>query len=120
MSSLTQSLLSASQDKLAQAADYEKKLASGPASSSDSSADESKSSSTSAPKTAAQKTIESGAKKVGSVIKSGAQKVIGSFKDGGTVPKTGIYKLHEREEIVPAKRASEYRKVYLGRKSKKD
>lgn len=118
MGSLTQSLLQSSADKTQQAADYEKKLSGGPSDSSDSSTPKSSSQSTS--KTAGQKAIESGAKKVGSAIKSGAQKIIGSFKDGGAVPKTGIYKLHEGEEVIPAGRASEYRKVYLGRKSKKD
>lgn len=30
---------------------------------------------------------------------------IGSFKRGGKVPKTGIYKLHKDEVVVPAKKS---------------
>ena len=30
--------------------------------------------------------------------------VLGSFKKGGTVKKTGVYKLHKGEEVVPAKK----------------
>lgn len=29
-------------------------------------------------------------------------KALGSFKKGGTVPKTGVYKLHEGEQVIPA------------------
>jgi hypothetical protein len=29
---------------------------------------------------------------------------IGSFKKGGRVPKTGTYKLHKGEKVVPAKK----------------
>jgi hypothetical protein len=41
--------------------------------------------------------------------------------DGGTVQKTGPAYLQKGEEVISAKngRASEYRKVYLGRKQKK-
>jgi hypothetical protein len=28
---------------------------------------------------------------------------LGSFKQGGTVPKTGVYKLHKDEKVIPAK-----------------
>jgi hypothetical protein len=37
---------------------------------------------------------------------------------GGTVPKTGIYTLEKGEEVIPKGRASEYRKVFLNRKTK--
>jgi hypothetical protein len=46
--------------------------------------------------------------KAGGLIKS----VMGSFKKGGTVPKTGPYKLHKGEEVLPKGRASEYRKLF--------
>jgi hypothetical protein len=59
----------------------------------------------------------------------GAGKVLGSFKKGGTVPKTGDYHLEAGEEVIPvdeaeeaggkSTRRSEYRKVYLERKKKK-
>ena len=39
----------------------------------------------------------------------------GSFKEGGKVPETGAYKLHKDEQVVPAARASEYRKVFSQR-----
>src|ERR1700676_882007 len=55
-----------------------------------------------------------GAAKIGAIGQA-----IGSFKKGGTVPETGMYKLHKGEEVIPAGRASEYRKVYLSRKNKK-
>jgi membrane protein involved in colicin uptake len=45
--------------------------------------------------------------------------ILGSFEKGGTVPKTGDYHLHKNEEVIPASRASEYRKVYMSRKNKK-
>ena len=32
------------------------------------------------------------------------RELLGSFKKGGTVKKTGIYKLHKGEEVVPAKK----------------
>src|ERR1700678_3394078 len=35
----------------------------------------------------------------------------GSFHDGGKVPSTGAYQLHKDEQVIPAGRASEYRKV---------
>ena len=42
--------------------------------------------------------------------------ILGSFKKGGEVPKTGNYKLHEGEEVVPNNgRASEYRKIFKSR-----
>lgn len=34
---------------------------------------------------------------------SGGQ-ALGSFKKGGKVPKTGLYKLHKGEKVVPAKK----------------
>jgi hypothetical protein len=52
--------------------------------------------------------------------------VIGAFHDGGEVKKTGAYQLEKGEKVVAKKdakkegRNSEYRKVYIGRKSKKD
>lgn len=112
MGSLTQSLLSSSADKTAEAADYSKNL--------QDSSNSAPAQSSMAQKPAAQKAIEGGEKKAKQSIISGAKKVLGAFKEGGTVPKTGIYKLHEGEEVIPTGRASEYRKVYLGRKSKKD
>ena len=42
-------------------------------------------------------------------------KTLGSFDKGGTVPKTGVYKVHEGEEVVPKGRASDYRKVFKSR-----
>jgi hypothetical protein len=39
----------------------------------------------------------------------------GSFKEGGKVPETGAYQLHKDEQVVPAGRASEYRKVFSQR-----
>lgn len=39
----------------------------------------------------------------------------GSFKDGGKVPETGNYEMHAGEEVVPASRASDYRKVFSSR-----
>lgn len=114
MGSLTQSLLQASAEKTGEAADYSKKL--GQASP--------QAAQTAANKTPAQKAIEGGEKKVETgaknAIEGGAKKILGAFHDGGTVPETGAYIMHEGEEVIPAKRASEYRKVYLGRKSKKD
>lgn len=41
-----------------------------------------------------------------------------SFKDGGTVPRTGLALVHKGEVVIPAGRSSEYRKVYLNRKNK--
>lgn len=41
-----------------------------------------------------------------------------SFKDGGTVPRTGLALVHKGEVVIPAGRTSEYRKVYLNRKNK--
>jgi hypothetical protein len=47
---------------------------------------------------------------------SARQTVLGSFKKGGEVPETGVYKLHEGEEVVPNNgRASAYRKVFKSR-----
>jgi len=37
---------------------------------------------------------------------------------GGTIPEDGAYNMKKGEEVIPAGRASEYRKVYLQRKSK--
>lgn len=33
------------------------------------------------------------------------QKVLGSLKKGGTIPKTGLYKLHKDEKVIPANKA---------------
>ncbi len=58
---------------------------------------------------------------VESVAKDAANagKILGSFKKGGTVPKTGNYRLHEGEVVVPAGkvqgRNSHYRRAYLDR-----
>jgi len=41
--------------------------------------------------------------------------VKGSFHDGGKVPSTGAYQLHKDEQVIPAGRASEYRKVFAQR-----
>lgn len=44
---------------------------------------------------------------VESVIqKENARQALGSFKRGGKVKKTGLYKLHKNEKVVPAKRAT--------------
>lgn len=46
--------------------------------------------------------------------------VIGNFHRGGEVKKTGAYELEKGEKVVAKPgRNSEYRKVYIGRKSKK-
>lgn len=34
-------------------------------------------------------------------------KTLGSFKKGGTVPKTGNYKLHKDEKVIPAEKAKQ-------------
>jgi hypothetical protein len=49
--------------------------------------------------------------------------VMGAFHEGGDVKKDGAYLLKKGEHVNPAeeeekKRDSEYRRVYLGRKSK--
>lgn len=113
MGSLTQSLLSSSAEKTSQDADNLK-------SSQNQTVAAGKGLKKAISETNTGQKPSGGLKQMGSDIKSGVQKVMGSFHDGGTVPKTGPYKLHEGEEVIPAKRASEYRKVYLGRKSKKD
>jgi len=38
-------------------------------------------------------------------------RVISSFKDGGKVHKTGVYKLHKNEVVVPASRVKAVRKA---------
>lgn len=114
MGSLTQSLLQSSAEKTSEAADYSNKLGQA--------APQAAQSSTASKPTAAQKAIHGGEKKATDSIKGavegGAKKILGAFKDGGTIPKTGPYIMHEGEEVIPAKRASEYRKVFVGRKSK--
>lgn len=113
MGSLTQSLLASSADKRAQDADTLKESQDVPA----------KTAKAAASGTQNPGPVQKAENKIGSAVKkvtAPVDKVLGSFKEGGTVPKTGMYKLHEGEEVVPAGRASEYRKVYLGRKSKKD
>jgi hypothetical protein len=45
-------------------------------------------------------------------------KVIGSFKKGGKVKKTGLYKLHKGEEVLPKKKASAMRDILSGKKPK--
>jgi hypothetical protein len=42
-------------------------------------------------------------------------KAIGSFKKGGVVKKTGLYKLHKHEVVVPAKKASHMRDILSGK-----
>jgi hypothetical protein len=43
--------------------------------------------------------------------------VAGSFKHGGTVPKTGIYKLHKDEKVIPAVEVSpDYKRSSPGAK----
>jgi len=37
------------------------------------------------------------------------QQAQGSFKRGGTVPKTGTYRLHKGERVIPAKPAKRRR-----------
>lgn len=34
-------------------------------------------------------------------------KALGSFKKGGTVPKTGVYQLHKDEKVIPAEKAKQ-------------
>jgi hypothetical protein len=41
--------------------------------------------------------------------------VKGAFKKGGEVPETGDFQLHKGEEVLPAKRASEYRTAFTQR-----
>lgn len=36
------------------------------------------------------------------------------FKHGGTIPRTGIYRLHQGEHVIPASLASQYRKAKHG------
>jgi hypothetical protein len=49
-------------------------------------------------------------------VASAKQQIMGSFKKGGEVPKTGNYKLHEGEQVVPNDgRAYEYRKIFKSR-----
>jgi hypothetical protein len=43
--------------------------------------------------------------KAGQGISSGIGKIIGSFKKGGRVKRTGNYRLHAGEKVVTAKRA---------------
>ena len=51
-----------------------------------------------------------------SPVAQGVKAVLGSFKKGGEVPETGVYKLHEGEQVVPNDgRASEYRKIFESR-----
>lgn len=38
------------------------------------------------------------------------QELMGSFKKGGVVPKTGPYKLHKGEKVIPAKKENEMKK----------
>src|ERR1700733_507664 len=38
---------------------------------------------------------------VASPVRAPMAKPLGSFKKGGKVPKTGVYKLHEGEQVVP-------------------
>lgn len=45
----------------------------------------------------------------------GIKKILGSLETGGTISKTGNYKLHAGEEVLPKGRASEYRKVFKQR-----
>lgn len=40
----------------------------------------------------------------------GGGRVLGSFKRGGTVERTGNYRLHEGERVVPAKRGNKRKK----------
>jgi len=41
------------------------------------------------------------------------QKGLKGFNRGGTVPKTGIYKLHKDEEVIPAGQAKKSRRQAL-------
>jgi hypothetical protein len=53
------------------------------------------------------KSLMANAPKVGGQMGENARmkrELLGSFKKGGTVKKTGIYKLHKGEEVVPAKK----------------
>jgi len=45
-----------------------------------------------------------------------AKEMMGSFQEGGTVPKTGPYKLHKGETIVPAPRLKDkIQRYHMGR-----
>jgi hypothetical protein len=48
---------------------------------------------------------------------TGGSKAIGSFKKGGKVKKTGLYKLHKNEIVVPANKASTMKDILSGKKS---
>lgn len=117
MGSLTQSLLASSADKRAEDAEAIAKQSEGQAGAKTASSAQSGKGVSSDNESGSKKPLPKlpGAQKVGAIGTA-----LGSFHDGGTVPKTGPYVLHKGEEVIPAKRASEYRKVYLGRKSKKD
>lgn len=53
------------------------------------------------------KSLMSSAPKAGGQMGENARmkrELLGSFKKGGTVKKTGAYKLHKGEEVIPAKK----------------
>lgn len=62
------------------------------------------------------KSLISNAPKVGGSIGDNArmkqQLLDGSFKKGGSVKKTGIYKLHKGEEVIPKKKAMSAKMKY--------
>jgi hypothetical protein len=41
-------------------------------------------------------------KRLAGITGGGEDSMLGSFKKGGTVPKTGVYKLHKGEKVIPA------------------
>lgn len=56
--------------------------------------------------------------------RSGARPILGAMHQGGEVQETGAYNLEKGEKVLPKKgkapgRSSEYRKVYVTRRSKK-
>ena len=50
---------------------------------------------------AAQASIAAGQKAADSFLNATQEPTLGSFKHGGIVPKTGNYKLHEGEKVIP-------------------
>jgi hypothetical protein len=49
-----------------------------------------------------------------STNKDEQDRVLGSFKKGGTVKKTGLYKMHKGEAVIPAKKATEFKNILSG------
>ncbi len=43
----------------------------------------------------------------GEETKQALGQVLGSYKHGGTVPRTGLYKLHAGEKVIPAEKKTD-------------